>query len=495
MAGGDGGPVGQPSEEQLRGRAVPTAAEGASPGCAFWGRSFYEQQLPGGFPAPRPAIPIPTAPRHDCPLACDVCVVGAGLAGLNTAVSLAERGLSVIVLEAEQVGWGASARNAGMAMAGFALEADQLCDEVGDEAARDLFSLSLMGLRVLRRRIEEHAIDCAVDDSGSLEMSFDGGVDALAEARKDARLSNDLLGTALEVWPADKARHHCNSPLYHHGFYDPFTFTVDPLRLTLGLALVAEQLGVRIYERTRACSLAEAPQDTGHLPDDASRRLEVRAEAANGGGGAERGTIRCRHVVLCGAAHLDSGLNRRLAAATAPVYTYIMVTKALPEGPLDSSVASRMAIVDNKNILNYYRRLPGNRLMFGALCTALPLRVESIAPALSRELTALYPQLQGQVEAEAAWGGQLAYTRRLMPLVGQERPGVWFATAFGGHGLNTTAMAGELIAGAIASDGGDTRYKLLQRHFAPKWEGGPFQTVGAVIAMQYYRIRDWLQVG
>jgi len=91
-------------------------------------------------------------------------------------------------------------------------------------------------------------------------------------------------------------------------------------------------------------------------------------------------------------------------------------------------------------------------------------------------------------------GGELAATRRLMPLVGRERSGVWFATGFGGHGLNTTVMAGELIAGAIASDGQDTRYRQLQDRYAPGWEGGPFKTVAAGLMIKLFELQDWWRV-
>lgn len=487
--------------------------------------SYYEQQLQGGFPPARPTIPA-TRPQDE-PFVCDVCVVGGGLAGLSTAVSLAEHGKSVVVLEAEQVGWGASGRNAGFVMAGFALEVGDLRAEVGDEAARQLFALSVMGQRVLRRRIEEHGIDCGLKDCGSLEMSFEAGTRAETAATAEVGELNSLLGTVLEVWPAAKARLSCKSPLYHYGVYDPSTFAVDPLRLTLGLASVAERLGVVIFENSRATSLLQREtQDiqeissTGSLPEQQQplqhqqqgqqqgqpqvpqqspharrQRRPYYEVTVDGGGGNVNGVVACDHVVLCGAAQLDRGLSRRIAAATVPIYTYIMVTKPLPPGTLAGSVTGPYAVVDMKNVLNYYRPLGGGRLLFGSLVSAKPLAPKDIAPALTAELRSLYPQLHDrEIPIEAAWGGELAATRRLMPLVGRERSGVWFATGFGGHGLNTTVMAGELIAGAIASDGQDTRYRQLQDLYAPGWEGGPLKTVAAGLMIKLFELQDWWRV-
>lgn len=365
----------------------------------------------------------------------DVCVVGGGLAGLSAAMGLAERGRSVVLLEAHRVGWGASGRNGGFVAAGFSKSLRSLEQRLGREHAQSLYALSRDAVALIRRRIASYAIDCGPIVDGIIEASWFDDPDGL---KRERDYMAAMTGAEPVFWPREKLGEILLSERYYDALFDPQGFQFHPLNYSLGLAAAAESRGARIFEGARVTAL----------------ELDGEAKIVRTAGGVvQAGTV----VMTCGG--YLRGLQRKLSGAVIPVSTYVAVTEPLGER-LRSAIRAPYAVHDTRFALDYYRPLHDSRLLWGGRITVRRKEPADLAGLMRRDLLKVYPQLEG-VEMESAWGGLMSYGAHRMPQIGSLSPGCWYAMGFGGHGMNTTTMAGELIAAAIAE--GDDRYRL----FAP----------------------------
>jgi len=197
--------------------------------------------------------------------------------------------------------------------------------------------------------------------------------------------------------------------------------------------------------------------------------------------------LRANHVVLCGNVGLKS-LMPRLAATMIPVTTYVITTAPLG-GRLTQAIGYRGGVSDSDRADNHYRIVGGDRLMLSGRSTVWSRNPRRYIGALRADIKKTYPQL-GDVEVDYSWAGTLGITIHRMPQIGEFGPGVWLASGFGGHGLNTTAMGGNLIARAVV-DGDQT-----WRQFTPfelVWAGGVFGRAAAQIRVWTKRARDAIE--
>lgn len=389
----------------------------------------------------------------------DCIVVGGGLAGLSAALHLSRAGKQVIVLEAESLGWGASGRNGGFVSPGYACGNKAIARRVGTKAAQDLHRLSIEGMENVRTEIETLAMPGVDPVSGKLRLRrFDRADDLRIEAESAAR----LYEYPLRYLDRAGIREHLLTDRYYHGLHDTHAFHIHPLNYALGLAAEIERLGGRIFEQSPA---------TGH---DLGRPLKAISTP--------RGSATAAHVVFATGGYTGP-LVTRLRRAMLPIATYVMLSEDAPD-LLASAIRTRAAVSDNRRAGDYYRLVEGGRrLLWGGRITTRAASSAGIARELRREMLGVYPQL-AELKTELSWSGLMSYARHLMPQVGQLAPGVWHATAFGGHGLNTTAIGGRVVAEAILGESDRIR------HFAPfglDWAGGPFGLVAAQLT--YWRLQ------
>ena len=397
-----------------------------------YGESWYAATMAEAPPRPALALDIDV----------DVCVIGGGLAGLTTARELARSGWSVVLLEAGRIAANASGRNTGFVLPGFAADAEKLIARVGFDRTKALWALSEAGLDYVRNAVRGDAATGVDPQPGWLYVSkVDNGDDWL---RYVQRLGE--LGCDIEGWPTDRVRSVLRSERYFHAINFARAMAIHPLNYALGLAAAAELDGARIFENTPALSID---------PSGVRKRI-VTPDAR----------LRAGHVVLCSNVQLGK-LMPRLAATLVPVTTYVITTAPLGER-LGEIVGYRGAISDSDLADNHYRIVGGDRLMWSGRGTVWRRDPRRYVAALTADIKKTYPQL-ADIAAEYAWSGTLGNTLHRMPQLGELGPGVWLASGFGGHGLNTTAMAGTLIARAIVA--GDQTWKQFTP-FELVWAGG-----------------------
>ena len=400
----------------------------------------------------------PERPRLSLDLDVDVCVVGGGLAGLTVAREVARRGWSVAVLEAKRVAWNASGRNCGFVLPGFAQDIERMVERVGLEHAKALWALSEAGVDYVREAIRESGMPGVDPIEGWLNVSkVDNGDAFLAQVA----LLGQEFGIDVEGWPAERVRAVLRCEHYFHAIHFPKAFHMHALNYALGLAAAAEAAGARIFEDTPALAI-----------DPAGVRKRVTTPSAR---------VRAAHIVLAGNTHLGA-LSSRVAGTVVPISTYVAVTAKLGNRLADA-VSYRGAVSDTRFADNHYRVVDGNRLMWAGGLSAWSVNPKSFANRFQQQIHHLYPQL-GKVAFEYVWSGTMGFAVHRMPQIGEVSPGLWLASAFGGHGINTTAMAGDLIARAVID--GDDRWKLFLP-YALVWGGG---TLGrATIQVAYWSRR------
>jgi gamma-glutamylputrescine oxidase len=385
--------------------------------------SFYSRTMsePGAWPALDGAVETET------------CVIGGGLAGLATALDLAERGRSVVLLDANRIGWGASGRNGGFMSPGFASGVAGLVEKVGRHKAREMYALSKMGHALVGERIATYGIDCGPVEVGGLRCAMAGREEGL-EAYCD--LMAREFDTTLDYWPALRVRDALATTRYADATYNPNTWRLHPLNLARGLARAIDARGGRLFERSRVQRV-----------DRRGARQEVRTAA---------GTVRADQVVFACGGYVG-WLHWPIAAATVPVATFVMVTEPLGD-KLKNAIRVPFAVSDIQSPTNYYRPLADGRLMWGGRVLTWQPGPERLARSLKHDMISFYPDLAA-ARVEIAWGGLMAYHRHRLPVIGQLAEGVWCAVGFGGLGLAATTMAGRLVAAGIAD--GDDRWRLF----------------------------------
>jgi gamma-glutamylputrescine oxidase len=409
------------------------------------------------------AVDTPERPPLGSEVDAEVCVIGGGLAGLTIARELARRGWSVIVLEAGRIAGEASGRNTGFVLPGFAAEPDSIIARVGFDHAKDLWTLAQAGVDYVRDAVAQEQMPGVDPQDGWLDVSKTDNGD---ELMRIAALVGEF-GGEIEGWPIDRVRAVLRSERYFHAIHYPRALSIHPLNYALGLAAAAERAGVRIYENTPAVAL-----------DPAGVRKRIATP---------HGRLRANYIVLCGNLQI-AGLMPQLTDTLIPITTCVAVTGKL--GPaLGEAVCYRGAISDTDLADSHYRIVDGDRLMWSGRATTWRANPKRFARALATDIRKTYPQL-GRVAIEHAWSGTLGTPIHRMPLIGELGPGLWLASGFGGHGLNTTAIGGRVIAEAIA--GASDRYRLFEA-FDLAWNGGAIGRVAVQATYWSMQARDYLR--
>jgi gamma-glutamylputrescine oxidase len=410
----------------------------------------------------RPPPPLP--PLHGA-ASCDVGVVGAGIAGLSAALHLAARGMRVTVLEAAQVGSGASGRSGAQAIFGVAASQEKLSALVGATDARRVWDMSVEALSLLRHLITAHAIDCDYV-SGQMHVAIKPRQRAELAAWHRS-LQEDHGYHSVSLLDTAATRQLVASERYIAGMLDTNSGHIHPLKYVRGLARAARDAGVTVHEDSRV--------------------LRYRRERGALQLVTAQGMLNCRQVVFAGNASLGNTVPQ-LARRIMPVSTYIVATEPLGAERAQALLPDNTAITDLNWVLDYFRRSSDHRLLFGGRVSYSGHDPFNTAEATRRRMVQVFPQLK-DVRVEYAWGGEVDITLNRAPDFGRVEPDVYYLQGFSGHGIALTGLAGKLVAEAIAGEA--ERFDVFTRIPHRPFPGGALlRRPALVLAMLWYRLRD-----
>ncbi|MBA4341069.1 MAG: FAD-dependent oxidoreductase [Methylibium sp.] len=401
----------------------------------------------------------------------DVAIVGGGLAGLSAAIELADRGLSVVLLEASQVGAGASGRNGGQAIHGLACDQSTIEAQLGMDEARRIWSMSLEALDLIRARCQRFDIDCEWQDGYlGLATSESKGRDLQAWAE---RMASHYDYPMRWIAPGD-IQQWIASPRFKAGVHDPRSGHLHPLKYCLGLARAAHGLGVRIYEHSPVTRMQQG------------QTVEL---------GCAEGSVRAKQVLLAGNVYLQEyapELAEKLAPRIMPVGTYIVCSEPMDKDRVDALIPSRSAVCDTNFVLDYFRPTADQRLLYGGRVSYSTVTPRSLLASMRERLLLSFPQLQ-DLGMQYAWGGFVDISMNRAPDFGRlgAHSNVYYLQGFSGHGLALTGLAGRVVAEAMHGDA--SRFDSFARLKHRPFPGGRLMRMPAlVLGMAYYRLRDML---
>lgn len=398
----------------------------------------------------------------------DICVIGGGLTGISSAINLSKKGYSVILCEARKIGWGASGRNGGQL--GIGMRKDQFTIEkkLGLKHAKELWSLGLEAVEDVKNLIKENEIDCHLVNGVMSTACFEKDIDEYKFEIEHMAKNYDFEG--YQFFNKEKIREEINSKMYLAGLLNSGSYHLNPLKLTLGLAKVAQKNKVKIFENTPIEKIREEGD-----------RVQVMSK---------KGLIRANQVVVACNGYLDSILGSKKNKFM-PINNYVVATEPLGEKRARQIIKNNYAVCDTRFIIDYYRFSEDWRMIFGGGETFTSNFVKNATSFVSKRMIKVFPQLQN-VKIDYSWGGTLAITVNRLPHFGTLMNNkVSYAFGYSGHGLALSVLAGKLIAENIHGD--HERFKFFSgiNHMSIPF-GSIFRRPIYSSAILYYKIRDYL---
>jgi gamma-glutamylputrescine oxidase len=396
----------------------------------------------------------------------DVCVIGGGFTGLSAALNLAERGMRVVLLEAERVGFGASGRCGGLIGSGQRKDVLEAEEAFGHARSKLLWDFAEIAKQDIRDRVIKHDIDCDLQKGqlvGVHKKSYLGWSAKMADALAERYDYPDTH--ALD---RDATRAMVATDTFLEGFFDPGSMTLHPLNYVLGLARAAREAGVKIYEESRVTAYTRT--DPAIVSTD-------------------NGTVTADFVVLACNGYLGK-LEPRVASKIMPINNFMIATEPLGEERCSQLISGRYGVHDTRFVVNYFRLSDDHRLIFGGGENYRGGFPNDIANFVRPYMLQLFPQLD-DVAIDYAWGGTLSVTVNRLPHVGRLEPNLFFGQGYSGHGISTATFAGRVIAEAISgtAERFDVFAKLPMRSFPG---GTMLRYPGMVLGMLYYGLKDRL---
>jgi glycine/D-amino acid oxidase-like deaminating enzyme len=397
--------------------------------------------------------------------AADICIVGAGFTGIAAALTLAERGYSVIVLDANRVGWGASGRNGGQLIGGISGEI-KLARQYGSGVEDLLWEMRWRGNDIVHDRVAKYDISC------DLKIGY---FEAAIKPRHMRDLEKDFENMQRRKFPyefrltdSQETQHITGTNAYIGGLINMRNGHLHPLNLCIGEARAAAGLGVEIFEQSPVTEVRH-----GQKP---------RVITASG-------YVEANTVVLAGNAYHQ--LERKyLSGLVFPAGSYIIATEPLPAETIKKINPLDLAICDLNEVVDYYRLSADGRMLFGGRCNYSGREPRSIQKTMKPRMVGIYPELEN-ARIEYEWGGKIGIVVNRIPLIGRIDKNIYYSQGYSGHGVNATHIAGEIIADAIG--GTMERLDIFEkvRHVRiplGQWFGNQMVALG----MLYYRMRDLL---
>ncbi|WP_239351292.1 NAD(P)/FAD-dependent oxidoreductase [Snodgrassella communis] len=402
----------------------------------------------------------------------ETCIIGGGLSGIGTALPLAQQQHSVALIEAAQIGYGASGRNGGQVIYGYAAEMSSIASMIGLKNAQTLWQWSRQAVALVEQQIQTYRIDCDWHRGYAHVAIRPRHLHALTEWVKEAAAHYHFHD--YQIWNQHQLQQQLASERYAGAIFDQQAGHLHPLNYTLGLARAAAAAGALLFEHSPM--LAIEPWQHGY-----------RITTPNG-------CIMTKNLVIAVNAFtrsLQQATIQSLAAKILPVATYMIATEPLGERA-QQLIHNNMAVCDTRFVLDYYRLSADKRLLFGGKVnySGREPSQQQLIQGMRHDMLKVFPQL-ADVHIDYAWGGQVDISMNRIPHFGRLNPQLYFLQGFSGHGVAATGLGGQIVAEAISGD--NSRLRLFEKITHHNFPGGkllrlPTQWLGA----GYYRLKDLL---
>lgn len=394
----------------------------------------------------------------------DICIIGAGYTGLSAALHLAEKGYSVILLETETIGWGASGRNGGQVCPGHNMGHAELIKKVGRAAADSLWAMSLDSVQLVKDLIAEHQISCDLKQ-GVMHVSAKPG--HVAEMRDSVAYKHKVLGyDKIRFVPDDEVQAMLGTQRYYGGEYWDDAVHLHPLNYALGLASAAVKAGVKIHEHSKVTSYTSGNN----------------AEVCTA-----RGVVKTKYILLACNGYLGK-LEPRVAGKIMPINNFIIATEPLSDELCRQINRDDVAVADSRFVINYFKLSGDNRLLWGGGENYSSRFPRDIPNFVRPYMLKFYPEL-ADVKIDYGWGGTLAITLNRMPHFDRINDNLFVAQGYSGHGVALATLGGKLMAEAIS--GSAEKFDLFRRVPTATFPGGTLlRWPGLVAGMLYFSLRD-----
>lgn len=398
----------------------------------------------------------------------EVCVIGGGYSGVSTALHLAEKGIDVVLVEQNQIGWGASGRNGGQIIGGFGPELSdykKYQKVFGVKAAPVMWKAGIECVDIIRDWVDRYDIQCDLTWG-----YFDAAMNKHEVAELlEAKAALESLGYPYELKAVseDEIKNVVGSAQFIGGVINNGWGHCHPLNLVRGEAKAAEKLGARIYEDSRVSKL---------IYDDDTITVDM-----------DWCRVSAKKVVLAGNAYLGDlapALEKRLL----PVGSYIIATEPLSPELQAHILPGNHAVCDQRWALDYFRLSADGRLLFGGVATYSGMHPRDITQKMRPKMLKVFPELK-DVEIQYEWGGYLGVGINRIPQIGRLDSRTYYAQAYAGHGVAPTHMAGKIISEAIL--GNDERLSMIEAVKHRVFPGGRlFRKPVLVTGMAFERAKE-----
>ena len=404
-------------------------------------------------------------PRLETDITTDICVIGGGFSGIATALTLAERGFKVVVLEANRIGWGASGRNGGQMIAGISGE-HNIKRQLGDAGRKLLRDIRYRGHNIIEERVAKYNIACDLKHGWMEAAARPKHMTDIREHYDECCADGDAANFEI-VEPSDMG-HVLGTSMYHGGLIDHRSGHLHPLNLVMGEARAAASLGVQIFEDSSVVELASGAQPFART---------------------SHGRISASSIVLAGST--DHPFQRvRLKGLTFPTGSYIIATEPLSEALAHEINPQDLAVADSNIVLDYFRLSAERRMLFGGRCNYSNRDPSNLVAALRPRMVEIFPQLKDK-RIDFAWGGRIDIVLTRVPAIARFEPNVYVLQGYCGHGVNATHIAAEIVSDAIC--GTMEKFDLFDRIQQIRLPFGTFSgNQMLALGMLYYRLKDLL---
>lgn len=414
------------------------------------------------------ATPASPCARLDEDVHVEHLIIGAGYVGLSTALHLAERGHQVMVIDANEPGWGASGRNGGQIISGLKQLPDDLEQVFGRDAGERMVSGFGGSGQLLRELVARYGIECDLTSSGWLQVAH--ATKAFDTILVPKHRQWAARGVAGELLDRDQVATKVGSVAseYVGGWFDPRGGTLQPLSYARGLATAVQSLGAKVCARTPAMSL------TGEGP-----YLVTTPNAR----------ITADKVVVATNAYTD-GLIPRLNRTVVPVTSFQLATQPLSATLRHSILPQLQGVTDTRRLLHYFRLDRDGRLLMGGRCPVEDNPSFDDARSLQQSLARIFPEA-AQVPLEYVWSGKVALTKDSLPHMHVLGPNLYAALGCNGRGVANATFVGQQLAALI--DGAEPQTIACPLTALDTFAFHAYRKLGIVAMSTYYRILDRLE--